>query len=119
MVLPLGYGTAQSRCQFDPGPAEPRLQCRAGKGALLYVQPRHNNRRGIGIKAIAAVAVLTIAALSASSPPAYAAGCIKAAIVGGVAGHYAGNHGLLGAGARCLVGRHYAKKHAEQMMRDR
>jgi hypothetical protein len=50
------------------------------------------------------------------SGPADAAGCLKGAVVGGVAGHYAGNHGLLGAGAGCLVGRHYAKKHARQEM---
>jgi hypothetical protein len=37
-------------------------------------------------------------------------------VVGGVAGHYAGHHGLLGAGAGCLIGRHYANKHAHQQM---
>ena len=72
------------------------------------------------MKSIVAVAVLTFAALSFSSPEANAAGCIKGAVVGGVAGHHAGNHGVLGAGAGCLVGRHYAKKHArERMMQDR
>jgi hypothetical protein len=34
--------------------------------------------------------------------------------VGGVAGHYAGHHGLLGAGAGCLIGRHCENKHARQ-----
>jgi hypothetical protein len=29
-----------------------------------------------------------------------------------VAGHYAGHHGLLGAGAGCVIGRHEANKHA-------
>jgi hypothetical protein len=43
-----------------------------------------------------------------------AAGCLEGAVVRGVAGHY--NHGLLGAGAGCLIGRHYAKKHARQEM---
>ena len=39
------------------------------------------------------------------------------AVVGGVAGHYVGSgHGMLGAAAGCLVGRHYAKKHARQQM---
>lgn len=61
------------------------------------------------MKSIAVAAVLTIAALGLSSPAANAAGCVKGAIVGGVAGHYAGNHGLLGAGAGCLVDRHYAR----------
>jgi len=50
------------------------------------------------------------------SAPADAAGCLKGAVVGGIAGHYAGHHGLLGAGAGCLVGRHYANKHARQEM---
>ena len=50
------------------------------------------------------------------SGPAQAAGCLKGAVAGGVAGHYAGNHGLLGAGAGCLIGRHYANKHARQQI---
>ena len=46
--------------------------------------------------------------------PAQAAGCVKGAIVGGVAGHYAGQHGWLGAGAGCLIGRHMANKHERE-----
>lgn len=45
-----------------------------------------------------------------------AAGCLKGAVVGGAAGHFAGNHGALGAGAGCLVGRHHANKKAQQQM---
>jgi len=45
-----------------------------------------------------------------------AAGCLKGAVVGGAAGHYAGNHGAVGAGAGCLVGRHHANKKAQQQM---
>ena len=41
--------------------------------------------------------------------PASAAGYLKAAAVGGVAGHLAG-HGVLGVVAGCLVGRHQANK---------
>ena len=37
--------------------------------------------------------------------PANAAGCMKGAVVGGVAGHYLGHHGWLGAAAGCLIGR--------------
>ena len=62
-------------------------------------------------KAIAVAAVVGVAALGSWSPPASAAGCLKGAIIGGLAGHFAG-HGLLGAGAGCLVGRHYANKRA-------
>jgi hypothetical protein len=36
--------------------------------------------------------------------PAYAAGCLKGAAVGGVAGHLAGHHAVLGAGAGCIIG---------------
>jgi hypothetical protein len=32
-------------------------------------------------------------------------------VVGGVAGHFAGHHALLGAAAGCVIGHHYAKKH--------
>jgi hypothetical protein len=60
-------------------------------------------------KAIAVAAVLGVAALSSWSPPANAAGCLKGALIGGLAGHFAG-HGILGAGAGCLVGRHYANR---------
>jgi hypothetical protein len=46
--------------------------------------------------------------------PVEAAGCLKGAAVGGVAGHLAGHHGLLGAGAGCIIGRHEANKHARE-----
>jgi len=56
-------------------------------------------------------------ALGLAAPAANAKGCLKGAAVGGVAGHYVGSgHGMLGAAAGCLVGRHYAKKHALQQM---
>jgi hypothetical protein len=60
--------------------------------------------------AIASALVLGVALLPAG--PAHARGCIKGAVIGGTAGHFAGHHGLLGAAAGCLVGRHYANKHA-------
>jgi hypothetical protein len=40
-----------------------------------------------------------------------AKGCIKGAVVGGTAGHFAGHHGVLGAAAGCIIGRHEANKH--------
>ena len=46
--------------------------------------------------------------------PAQAAGCQKGAVVGGVAGHLAGHHGVLGAGAGCVIGHHEATKHARE-----
>jgi outer membrane lipoprotein SlyB len=46
---------------------------------------------------------------------AEAKGCIKGALVGGVAGHYMHRHTLLGAAAGCIVGHHLAhKKEQEQ-----
>lgn len=39
-----------------------------------------------------------------------AAGCLKGAAVGGVAGHFAGHHGVLGAVAGCAIGHHEASK---------
>ena len=64
------------------------------------------------MKSIAIAAALGLAALSLSSPPANAAGCLKGAILGGVAGHFAGEHGLLGAGAGCLAGRYLENRSA-------
>ena len=39
-----------------------------------------------------------------------AKGCLKGAAVGGVGGHFAGRHGLIGAAAGCAVGHHMANK---------
>ena len=64
-------------------------------------------------KAIALASALGLAAFGTWSPPANAAGCLSGAIIGGLAGHFAG-HGLLGAGAGCLVGRHYANRAGHQ-----
>ena len=46
----------------------------------------------------------------ATVPSAEAKGCLKGAAVGGAAGHYAGHHGILGAAAGCVIGRHEANK---------
>jgi hypothetical protein len=50
--------------------------------------------------------------------PAQAAGCLKGAAIGGVAGHFLGHHALLGAGAGCLIGHHEAAKHARERARE-
>jgi hypothetical protein len=49
-------------------------------------------------------------AVGGIAAPAPAAGCLKGAAIGGVAGHYAGHHGVLGAGAGCVIGHHEATK---------
>jgi hypothetical protein len=54
-------------------------------------------------------AAITIA-LVALAAPADAKGCIKDALVGGVAGHFAGHHGVLSAAAGCAIGHHEANK---------
>ena len=65
------------------------------------------------MKLVLAAAVSCVALLGAASP-ADAAGCIKGAAVGGVAGHVAGHHGVLGAAAGCAVGHHEANKAASR-----
>ena len=58
--------------------------------------------------------IVLVISLTVFSQAAQAKGCLKGAVVGGVGGHVAGGHGLLGAGAGCLVGRHIANKKAKQ-----
>jgi hypothetical protein len=63
--------------------------------------------------------ILAVSLLMAglAGAPAYAAGCLKGAAVGGVAGHFVGHHGLIGAGVGCVVGHHEAAKHARERAR--
>lgn len=47
------------------------------------------------------------------------AGCLKGALVGGAAGHFAHHHSLAGAAVGCAVGHHMSKKKArEQLQQD-
>lgn len=55
----------------------------------------------------------TATALTMLPGLASAKGCLKGAAVGGVGGHVAGHHGLLGAVAGCAVGHHIANKPAK------
>lgn len=64
------------------------------------------------IKQIYALGLLV--ALAVAPQLASAKGCLKGAAVGGVGGHMAGGHGVLGAAAGCAVGRHMANKKAKQ-----
>ncbi|MEG3124689.1 hypothetical protein [Sphingomonas sp. GB1N7] len=57
---------------------------------------------------IAALAAATLALAG----PADAKGCLKGAAVGGVGGHLAGHHAVLGAAAGCAIGHHRAAKAA-------
>jgi outer membrane lipoprotein SlyB len=58
--------------------------------------------------------IAMLLAMAASPQIASAKGCLKGATVGGVGGHVAGGHGVLGAAAGCAVGRHMANKKAKQ-----
>jgi len=64
------------------------------------------------VNKIAIMAVVAPLAMIAVGLPhsAQAAGCGRGAIVGGVVGHYAGHHGLLGAGVGCAYEHHEATK---------
>ena len=55
-----------------------------------------------------------VSTLTVYSQAVEAKGCLKGAAVGGIGGHVAGGHGVLGTGAGCLVGRHMANKKAKQ-----
>ena len=66
------------------------------------------------MKSILTVAAAALLAVTAMSAPVQAAGCLKGAAAGGVAGHFLGHHGLIGAGVGCLIGRHNANKQARQ-----
>lgn len=64
----------------------------------------------MNIKSVLFVAALAIGFNGVS---AEAAGCLKGAAVGGVAGHVAGRHAVVGAAGGCMVGRHEANKKAK------
>ena len=58
--------------------------------------------------------IAMLLAIAAAPQLANAKGCLKGAAVGGVGGHVAGGHGVLGAAAGCAVGRHMANKKDRQ-----
>ena len=60
------------------------------------------------MKLLIGCAAIVIAMATVTS--AEAKGCLKGAAVGGAAGHFAGHHGVLGAAAGCVIGRHEANK---------
>jgi hypothetical protein len=63
------------------------------------------------MKAILTCAILAFAIVGTSGA-ADAKGCIKGAVVGGAAGHFAHHHGVLGAAVGCAIGHHEASKNA-------
>jgi hypothetical protein len=70
------------------------------------------------MKTIAAISAVILAATLLSAP-AQAKGCLKGAFVGGAVGHYTSHHGLLGAAAGCLIGRHEAAQREREQEKAR
>jgi hypothetical protein len=71
---------------------------------------------------VAAAAVVTVGIAGGVGVPAgsaQAAGCLKGAVVGGVAGHFVHHHGLIGAGVGCAIGHHEAAKRAREQAYER
>ncbi len=60
------------------------------------------------MKTTFALLAILIAGSFALPGKAGAVGCLSGAAIGGVAGHVAGHHGLLGAAAGCAIGHHEA-----------
>lgn len=66
----------------------------------------------MNLKAI--IVAFGLVAVAASSQ-ANAAGCLKGAAAGGVAGHFVGSgHAVIGAVGGCIAGRHLANKKAKE-----
>lgn len=65
------------------------------------------------MRIVAKASVLTIL-MFMSVGAAEAKGCIKGAIIGGVAGHYLAERGVVGAVAGCLAGRALANRQARR-----
>jgi hypothetical protein len=57
-----------------------------------------------------------VAAALMVAPGAANAGCLKGAVAGGIAGHFA-HHTLLGAAGGCIAGHYAAKKMRQRPMR--
>ena len=56
------------------------------------------------------IALVTLMGMGAAE----AKGCIKGAIIGGIAGHYLAERGVVGAVAGCLGGRYLANRQAKR-----
>jgi outer membrane lipoprotein SlyB len=70
---------------------------------------------GYSMKVKLAMLALALATVSFAAQ-VQAAGCLKGAVVGGVAGHYVGKgHAVLGAAGGCIVGHHIAAKKAKEV----
>jgi hypothetical protein len=64
------------------------------------------------IRLTAAAATILCASATTYVSPASAKGCIRGAVAGGIAGHYAHRHTVAGAMAGCVAGHYYYKHKA-------
>ena len=65
------------------------------------------------MKSMLVAAATMLAVFGLSSGPSAAAGCVKGAVIGGIAGHFVGP-GLIGAGAGCAIGHHEAYRRDQE-----
>jgi outer membrane lipoprotein SlyB len=82
---------------------------------VLQCQGQHrSNERGSEMKSKAIGLVACVVSLAIAGQ-ANAAGCMKGAAAGGVAGHFVGKgHAVAGAAGGCAVGHHMANKKAKE-----
>ncbi len=60
------------------------------------------------------IVALVLGSTALTASPSLAKGCIRGAIVGGVAGHYVGKgHALAGAAAGCAIAHHHYAQQAK------
>jgi outer membrane lipoprotein SlyB len=62
---------------------------------------------------------LAIATMLVGGANTAQAGCVTGAVVGGIAGHALGHHGLVGAAAGCVVGHEMAVKKKRRQTAER
>jgi hypothetical protein len=61
------------------------------------------------MKMLLGISTALLLMTATTSVPANARGCLRGAAVGGIAGHYAGRHGFIGAAIGCWAGRRQAR----------
>jgi hypothetical protein len=104
---------------FRPRLAATRLENAVRSGEVAV---SHHGRTGIRMRRISACLVAVSVLAGAGVAHAEPGGCLKYGAAGGVAGHFAGHHTVLGAVGGCAVGayrRHEYRKHERAVERDR
>jgi hypothetical protein len=90
-----------------------------GRGEPRRARSRAGKKENLMKKSIIVAAAAMLTVVGFATGPANASGCVKGAVVGGVAGHVVAHHGLLGATAGCLIGRHESDKRTRSENWDR